>query len=336
MRLARLFEIFRKKEKPENTITVEVGKPSENNGSLAVSDWKVSRMNEVEACRLQGKSLPFGILECKDKGFLAKVKGLYAYIPFHSMPWDYFDRSAWVAVAPYLIRKKFFCKIEQSNPDNFSIILNAKIPQFKGVELTIGDHYSGIIIKKSRYGLFVDIGFHFDWSSGSIVGLLHQSELDDEETGYREGEKLMVMYHGVNNDGKVSLKNIDSEVDWYSLEMQEKIGQTTWALVSRQEDCNRTNRVLVEGKYDAVLNIPVSQFPGDYQKSVNKAFRALSNNDIIHCKIIRYIYSNKTLLVNLTAEFEGERLVSIGLPEYVDDVAQPGFQVSGTTGDESR
>ena len=39
----------------------------------------------------------------------------------------------------------------------------------------------GVIINKTNYGIFVDIGYNFNWWCGSLVGMLHKSNFENEE-----------------------------------------------------------------------------------------------------------------------------------------------------------
>jgi hypothetical protein len=70
-------------------------------------------ITNIEFLEESKKNVPFRIIEVKEKGFLVKVGGLFAYVSFHHMPWRYTSNENWKAVSKFLIGKSFFCNIYQ-------------------------------------------------------------------------------------------------------------------------------------------------------------------------------------------------------------------------------
>jgi hypothetical protein len=249
-------------------------------------NWISERLNEIETHRLNFDTLPFKIVDIKDNGFLTKVKGLYSYISFYHMPWKYFDTDSWIAIAPSLIGKKFFCKIHKTDKDLRAIFLNGEFPQFKKTELIIGEEYTGLIIKKSQYGLFIDIGYHFGWKCGSMVGLLHRTQLDTSISlvDIELGAEIRVIYLGLNENNQLLVSNDYTDIDWIKGIPQGLTGQILWVRIVRKSDEEGIG-FLVLGKYKSSLTINKQDYLPKYRKEIIRAKNALSDGKIINCEV---------------------------------------------------
>ena len=97
------------------------------------------------------------------------------------------------------------------------ILINAAIPQFKKPQLDEGRKYQGIVIQKAKYGLFVDIGFHFNWKFGSLPGLIHITNLEKRNLSIEDielGQEIETTYYGKDEKGKLILDNPD-HAEWF-------------------------------------------------------------------------------------------------------------------------
>jgi ribosomal protein S17 len=289
-------------------------------GASAKDDWISLRLHEIEEHRDNFDTLPFKIVEQKDFGFLAKVKGLYSYISFYHMPWKYFDTESWIAVAPSLIDKRFFCKIHRIDKDPIGITLNGEIPQFKQAELTIGDEYKGLIIKISEYGLFIDIGYHFDWKCGSVIGLLHKTELTTCEkiSDFRLGQEISTVYKELNDNGQPVFSNLREKIDWQLGKPQELVGQTLWAEVIRQPE-SKTVELLVKGRYKATLGVDKQAYAPKYRKKIKQAKDALVHGERINCEVIGYNRTNRTLRVHWLIAIDTDRVDDKSIVNNLDN-----------------
>ena len=173
-----------------------------NNITDDENDWRFVRFKEIENDDNLNINLPFNIYEIKEIGFIVRVYGLFCYIPFNYMPWKYSNNYYWELVYPTLQRKTFFAHILRKNVEYLSFYLNAKIPQFKTPVLTKNEKYLGVILRKENNYILIDIGYHFDWSCGSITGLLHKDNfnLHDFRYIYEEGEIISVNYGGIQEN----------------------------------------------------------------------------------------------------------------------------------------
>lgn len=179
------------------------------------NSWITERLDEIEKHKLNQDTLPFKIVEAKNSGFLAKVKGLYAFIGFNYMPWKYDTVDEWKAMAPSLTGNTFMCNIVDVNRDNNRVTLNGDVPQFDKAELTPGKKYIGLIIKIAKYGVFIDIGYHFDWKYGSLRGLLHKSLLAENEKMYDfvVGQEIMTVYQEHKDEGSLTFCNNQKKIE---------------------------------------------------------------------------------------------------------------------------
>ncbi|MFW5701142.1 MAG: S1 RNA-binding domain-containing protein [Cyclobacteriaceae bacterium] len=283
-------------------------------------DWITERLNEIENHRDNFDTLPFKIVELKDFGFLTKVKGLYSYISFYHMPWKYYDKDSWIAIAPSLIDKKFYCKIHKIDKDPTVIILNGEIPQFKKAELIIGEEYKGLIIKITDYGLFIDIGFHYNWKCGSITGLLHKSQLTDNEkiSDYELGQEIKTVYQELNKSGQPVFSNDREKIDWQIGKPQKLVGQTIWAKVIRQPE-SKAVYLLIKGKYKSVLTINKQAYAPKYRKIIKKAKNDLKHGEIVNCEVTGFNEKNRILKVKWLIEIDTEIIVDNSISNNLDN-----------------
>jgi len=284
------------------------------------TSWISERLNELEIHKDNFDTLPFKIVELKNSGFLTKVKGLYSFISFNHMPWRYSDINSWIAIAPSIIDKIFYCKIYEFNKDRPSIILSAVLTQFKKAEIIKGEEYKGLITRISDFGVFVDIGYHFDWKCGSLIGLLHKSQLADSEelSDFRLGQEITTICQEVNENGKPVFSNDRVKTDWQMGKPQELVGQSIWANVVRYAD-NKTVDLFVKGKYKADLIIDTQTYSLNYRIKIFNAKKELSNGEIINCEVTGYNLRNRTLQIHWLTEIDIEINVDNSILNNLDD-----------------
>ena len=283
-------------------------------------DWLKKLVEEAEKHRYNFDSLPFKIIEQKEAGFVVKVNGLFAFISFYHMPWKYPDAGYWRAVSPYLINRVFFCKIYEIKKDPLSIIINGEIPQFKSVKLDIGQEYSGLVVKISKYGVFIDAGFHFGWRCGSFLGLMHRSQIGDRKLeDFNEGDEIKVIYQGLNDMGKLLFSNDRERMGWKIGVPAELVGQTTWARVVRKTSNNAVD-LLIKGIYKEPLTIDKS-YPPKYKKQLKKLKNELKDGQIINCEILEVDEKHKKIKIRWLAEIDTDIEIDNSLANNLDDQA---------------
>ncbi len=261
-------------------------------------EWFENLVRNIETAKAENKTVSFKIIEIKEKGFIVKTSGLFAFIAFNHMPWKYHDFESWKVIYPKLIDKWFYCKIYQIKQEPFSIIANGEIPQFKKNELTIGETYSGIVIKKARYGIFIEIGYQYDWKFGSITGLIHESQFNNklDLLNIQIGDEIQTTYYGLNEKGQLIFGYDSEKADWFLGKPQQLVGQKTWAKVIH-EDNEPNVKFLVKGKYSGKISTLKKDYPPGYRKKIKMAVNELKNGKIINCEVIRCQKSKMTLII---------------------------------------
>lgn len=268
-------------------------------------EWLEKLVETLENKKKNNISLPFKIVDIKERGFTVKVSGLYAFISFNHMPWKYNDIESWIAIQPKLTNKIFFCKIHKISKESLSIIINGEIPQFKKVELEIGNEYKGLIIKKSNYGVFVDIGYNFDWKCGSFIGLLHKSQFERNESflNCSIGDEIQITYQSSDENGRLVFSQKNEINYWNKKETEELIGQIVLVSVVRKTEENKTI-FLVDGKYKGrIANSKVYYTPANRRK-IKEAKNNLKDGETINCEVISCDERRKVLDLKWIIEFD--------------------------------
>ena len=313
--------------KLKNIIKRKFSKSNKNN-KLDNNDANVKKdksvkldklVENLEKQRLENATLPFKIISLKDNGFVVKVSELYAFVSFYYMPWEYVNTNCWIAVAPKLIGKVFYCKIHdiQKKPTSLLIIVNGKIPQFKRIKLKVRREYRGVIIKKLNFGILVDIGCHFRWNRGSFVGLLHASQFDSTRlfANCSEGDEIRVCYQGLNEKGQMLFCQNGEIFDWNNRIPQGFVGQTVLVAVVREHEEEEPS-FLVDGKYTGKIAYEKNDcFFGSTTRIVDAKYR-LKDGDIIHCKVTGFNSRKRTLKLNWITELD---LGIVEVEKYVSD-----------------
>ncbi|MDR3287569.1 MAG: hypothetical protein LBT27_09015 [Prevotellaceae bacterium] len=269
------------------------------------NEWVDSTFENIENAFVNNSIIPFKIVSIKKLGFLVKTGGLFAYIHFNKMPWWYNNVNYWHVIASTLKDKTFFgsiLKAEKKDAKSIFIFVDGRVHNFKKNELTENAKYTGIIVNKSKYGLFIDIGYHFEWEYGSFVGLLRKSDiLPDLFQYYEQGQMIEVNYIGTDESmlifespdlNKYLFKQSDTEAD-----------RTVEVQIDRDE--NGKIKFLVDGKYNAFLVNTKTEYI--LQKEFKAAMDNLASGDIIKGEILEFNKQYKYLQFRWI-DFENEKL----------------------------
>jgi hypothetical protein len=294
------------------------------NGNLVKSikeSWIKERLDELEQHQNNSDILPFKIIQFSGKGFLSKIKGLYAFISYNHMPWRYHNINNWAAIAPSIKGKEFLCKVNEIIKDENLVILNGKVKQFREPKLVIGNEYKGIITNITNFGFFIDIGHNFNWKHGSVIGLLHKSRLSLNEKleGYQIGHEIIVYYESINEKEQLLFCKNQVDLDWVFGKPQALIGKSIWAkaLIDKK---NKAISFLVKGKYHAFLTDDVKSYAVKYRKKIIEAINHIKNNETINCEIIGFNEKERFLeikwLIHLDTDILRNNLISSNLDEY--------------------
>lgn len=268
-------------------------------------------IENFEKLNESGDNIPFKINDIRTKGFVIKVAGLNGYISFNHMPWQYENLNAWLIVFPAIRGKIFFGKTHHFSKEPLSIFLNGEILQFKKADLNINEKYTGIIIHKTGYGLFVDFGFHFNWDCGSIVGMVHKSNFTPIEAfdSLEVGQTFETYFLGKNERDQYSFGDIDNAEEWLNGEVNKLVGKIVPVNVIAFYEGKRS--YLIDKKFNALLPLSLAIYPKNY-KLVKIAMENLNNGDLIHCEVLEANHINKTLLLKWDFGHEIDEIASRG------------------------
>lgn len=243
---------------------------------------------------LEQTSVPFSLDRIKNNGFLIKISGLYGYIPFNNMPWDYQYPYIWQKVFPYIEGKIFFGVISKFEKGKRStIILKSVENQFKQYKLEESHSYQAIVLVKTKFGVFVDLGHSLRWNYGSIQGLVHNSTFESEEEFYytQPGQVIEVFYYGKKKDGNLILSKTQNIKEWASGELLDLIGKEAPVTVIFDE--NNVPRFFLFGKIEAELQLSSHIYQKGQISLVKVMIKNLINREVILCTVLR---------VNITAK----------------------------------
>ena len=241
-------------------------------------------VENIEKMRENQDVVPLKIIEIKKGGFLVKMSNLCALVPFNLMPWSYYQAQYWEAVAPSLQGKTFQGKFFDMyrTPDNsgiFRLFADATPTKLTEPELKINENYQGIVILKKAFGVFIDIGYHFNWACGTLRGLIHKSKFSGQEAfnNCEPGHTLTVNYFGKNEQGLCF--TMPGYIDLYTKYAGKKVSIKT----IRNWDGSLSFKA--EEKYTAI--IPITKNIYEEKKDfIIEAVSYLSNGETIECQVI--------------------------------------------------
>ncbi len=266
-------------------------------------------VTDFEGLIEQDENIAYKIIGLKTKGFLIKASGIIGFISFNHMPWKYENIKTWKAIYPAIKGKIFFGRVHQFCKAPISLILNGEIPQFKIPELNKNERYKGIIINKTKWGAFIDIGFHFNWNCGSIVGMVHKSNFTSIEVfdQIAIGETIAFFYMENNKNGQPIFGDETIGEEWLNGDINKLIGEILPVKVVIMKDGSKS--YLVNEKYSGVLPTKAALYRKK-RRFVKEAVKNFEHGDLIHCEILKANNLNKTLLLKWDFAHEIEEILS--------------------------
>lgn len=302
-----MFQFLKNLFGPTKTVEKEVNK----------HDYLRKLAENLEEIKNNNKIVLASIIEIKAKGFVIKTSGLFGFISFEYMPWQYKNIQNWASIAPYLIGKRFFCSIHSIEvKERIGVIVNGQAHKFYPIELEEGAAYSCIILQKTIYGLFLEVGYHFNWKYGSLVGLAHISTFTDIDTfnNAKNGDIITTYFQGFTVDNKLILGDNVEGLDFLTGKVDRYIDTVVDVIVKKEPD--KKTEYFVEGKYPATLSVTKAIYPDD-KKQIKKAVANFKDNEKISCKVIGINARQKRMQIKLTDEYK----------KYLEFEATRGFSI---------
>ena len=176
-------------------------KESNNLNENKKENWLAPLINYLETAKEEEITVPFTIIDIKEKGFLVKINDLFGYVPFNLMTWKYYDFEFWSIVFYALKDKEFEGKIIRIEKNinynnNYVIYIDASSMQFKEIIFCENENYVATVLKKNDKGILIEIGDHFDWEYGSIQGIIPYSLFPDLDSFmlFEAGQSIVVNF----------------------------------------------------------------------------------------------------------------------------------------------
>lgn len=253
------------------------------------NDYAFELLANIERVQEKEIALPFVIQSVLSYGFLVKIGGLYATITFNDMPWRYNSLEDWQVVSSHLIGKEFYGKVTNivRSTIPFRIRVSAKSHIFNPKELTIYKEYQVLVVSKKKYGVFIDVGYHFQWKYGSVVSIIHKSafpDLDDYEQAQR-GQVISTYFHGKSMEGKLVFGKLGLQQEWLTGELEELVGTIQNITVSIDDSGRK--KLLVKNKFDAALTAYKAFYPKRYIRPIRQFKRGLMPGDSFEAEIYK-------------------------------------------------
>ncbi len=270
--------------------------------------WLEDLVTELEKKQEANLTLSCFVTSIRETGLIVKVSGLYAFMPFNHAFWRYHCSDSWKVVFPKLLDIKFSCQVYQIKRDPINIVVNGNIQQqFTEADLIVGKQYPGIVIAKKDFGIFVEIGYYFDWKHGSVAGILLKSFFGKEYsfTDCQVGDEIETTYANKNDKGQLLFSNNQKMSDWYFDKPRELVGQITNVRIRKSPDREQPE-YLVRDKYQGILNLRNRDYPVKYRKKLRQIIGNLPDGAVINCEVTGFNDSNQTLYLLWIAELDVE------------------------------
>ncbi len=273
-------------------------------GSKIHNNYLVELVENLEYVKSKNKTISFLITEIKERGFIIKVGGLFGFVSFQHMPWQYDNMKYWEAISSEIINKKFFCKIHLLKKDPIKVLIDAKVHKFQKLEFSKKMEVEGIVLNNVKYGLFIEIGHYFNWKYGSCVGLLHKKNVSDFNLwkDKRIGEKINVVFHGFREDNKIILGDNTTIKEWLTGELDKYVGTTQDIIVKIDKQGNRL--FLLEEKFPVQLPVTKTFYSKKNKTKIKSLLALVRNNEVLTCKIVHINYKKHKIIAKWLVNVE--------------------------------
>ncbi|MDR0541550.1 MAG: hypothetical protein LBH19_04980 [Dysgonamonadaceae bacterium] len=261
----------------DSDLLVEVERPEK----VEMSKEEVYEMlfQELETAQKENKNVYFRLYKYLDTDLIVKANGLFAHLPFDLTPWHYPHSHYWKYVIPTAMGGRYRCKVvetsREANP-HFSIHVDATVHELHEAELVENAEYKGIVLEIFDDRLLVDIGLHFRWKYGALMGYMPISK--NVDLTIEAGEKIKVKYTG--KDERYLQFAPMEDVDFASY-----IGNAVWVQVCKAE--GTAPYYMVEGKYRAEMPVTRTVYP-EKKRKMQRLKGQWQNGDIVNCEVIDY------------------------------------------------
>lgn len=250
----------------------------------------------------QKEPISFSIIEAKEKGYSVKVNGLFAFVSFGHFAWSYPSIKFWHNASSHLVGYSFSGSIHSLKENPVGILIDAKSSSFEPAPLALNSSYRAVVLQKSKSGVFADLGVHFNWQYGSLLGLIHQSNVLDKNQweAMQEGEIISIQFMGYNEEQQLILGDHLERAKWLNGEMAKLTGSIQEVQVSKPKQRRPTYSVL--GKYPGKISMN-SEFYPQAKTAVKKYLNQLQDDDCIACEVVGINKKRDGFLLKLCKQY---------------------------------
>ena len=263
----------------------------------------LDRLEKIKTAYDKRTRLNFKIITPKETGFLVKVEGLYAFVSYNHFCWNYPLKEYWQVVGPMLTGRVYSGIIYQLNEDPISIVIDGKEQPFTKPPMKIGNLYRAFILQKTRYGFFVDMGHHFNWQHGSILGLLHKSALQypGEYEQLTAGQEISTRYLGYNDEGNMILGDfLQPQPEQWTEEERNALTSMIGSVHKMKVNFDQENKIALDLLDQYQASLPVKkEFYGDRRRQVREYLEKLKPGDRVNVEIVSIGKRRRRLVVKL-------------------------------------
>lgn len=249
--------------------------------------YLIKLVENLQVAQDRRRPLPFVIVSSNTSGFIVKIGGLYAHLPYRVMPWEYKLSEDWQVVSKYFIGTRFMGQVRHISTDQkpIQITISARFHNLLPKELDRFNEYKAVVVRKLRYGLFMDAGYHFNWKHGSFLGLMHKSSFGEIEgfENAQPGQILRTYFHGTTNTGKLVFGSFEFQSEWDTGELDNLIGTVQMVTVKVNKD--EKMAFFVNDKYKTTIPITKAHYPKSDIKYLKEFKATLKNEDKFECII---------------------------------------------------
>jgi hypothetical protein len=254
-------------------------------------DYLIPMIDNIEQKYYDRVNVGFKFKDMIDFGFSVKTDGLFAFVEYNDLPWKYSDKEMWNLIFPYLQKKTFFAKVVQFQREPLAIQLDAKVPQFKRPELYIDDEYQGVVIKKTKFGDFIDIGYDFNWKMGSLVGLLPRKKNNPE---LELGEIATVQLYDIRRNNKLNFRIRRTTLGTNNEETDHLLGKIVETTKVFNPETNRDD-FMVWDTYKSMMNF--EKLSPARREIYKRDLDQVPDGQVISCEVIGYSKKTDQLII---------------------------------------
>lgn len=159
----------------------------------------------------------------KKKGVGIKTGGVNAYVPLNYMPWIYPIAKWWEYVLPRMDNRRWRGKVIAVDYSRPFVAVDARQSPAELSHLIKGQKYAGIVLRKTKYSLTLEMGMHFHWKCGSVIQEMSYLDLEDPASilAINPGEVLRPRYLGTTDENEWILSEHHRSLEERDLEWKE-------------------------------------------------------------------------------------------------------------------